>query len=92
MKCLRCGHCCIRYDVIIIKDGGLPLSDSNVVHKPSDERCPHLRGDTPGEYACAVHDHPDYTKTPCYEFAQIEPSADTPCRVGVYVLNQLKKD
>ena len=89
MKCLRCGHCCVNYDVIIIKNGDLPISEDNVVHKPSGERCPHLRGDSPGAYSCAIHDHPEYKQTPCFDFTQVEDSVDDPCRMGVYVLKQV---
>ena len=91
MICLRCGHCCIHYDVIILADPALPLSESNIRHKPGGERCPHLRGNTAGEYSCAVHDHPQYSETPCFEFTQVE-QEDSPCRIGTYVMYQLKGD
>ncbi len=85
MKCLRCGYCCINYDVIIIDDGKLPLSETNIKHKPSGVACQHLIGTKPGEYSCAIHDHPDYNQTPCFDFTQVE-RQDSDCRMGVYQL------
>jgi Fe-S-cluster containining protein len=86
MKCLRCGHCCINYAVIILDNPDLPLTETNVRFKPDGERCPHLRGDAPGKYSCAVHDHPQYQETPCFDFGQIEESPEDPCRIGMYIL------
>jgi hypothetical protein len=90
MKCLRCGHCCINYAVVILDNPALPLTETNVRFKPGGERCPHLRGDAPGDYSCAVHDHPQYQETPCFDFGQIEKSPEDPCRMGMYVLQQTK--
>lgn len=89
MKCLRCGHCCIAYDVIILDDASRGLVEDNIKHKPSGERCQHLVGDKPGAYSCAIHGHPDYDKTPCADFAQVESSVDDDCRVGVYMLKKV---
>ena len=89
MKCLRCGYCCIHYEVAVIKDSSLPLSEDNIMHKHSGMRCPHLLGEKPGDYACAVHDHPDYASTPCADFTQIEHSPEDNCRMGDYVLHQV---
>ena len=50
------------------------------------ERCPHLRGDKPGEYSCAVHDREWYPETPCFQHGQMEQSPDDSCRVGEYLL------
>ena len=91
MKCLRCGHCCINYDVIIVKDPSLGPIMGNLEHKPSGKRCPHLRGDIPGEFSCKIHDEPWYQETPCAQFSQIESSIDDPCRMGEYLL-QRKED
>jgi len=84
--CLRCGYCCIRYDVIIVDNPDLGIVDGNLIHKPGDERCKHLRGDKPGEYSCAVHEYPWYKETPCFQFTQIE-AENSACRVGQYVLD-----
>lgn len=87
MKCLHCGHCCINYDVIILIDPDKGLDIDNVRHKPTGERCPHLLGDKPGEYRCSIHEHPIYKETPCFDFTQVG-NADSPCRMGVYILNK----
>lgn len=86
MKCLRCGHCCIEYDVIIVDNPDLGVKDGNIVHKPSGERCKHLVGGMPGEYSCAIHDKEWYPETPCFRHTQIESSPETPCRVGEWML------
>lgn len=91
MKCLRCGYCCINYDVIILDDASKPLTETNVKHKPTGERCQHLLGNKPGDYACSIHEHPDYWKTPCYDFTQVEQSVDDPCRMGAYIFLKLEK-
>lgn len=85
MICLRCGYCCVHYDVIIVVDASLGIVDGNLAHKPAGERCPHLVGDTPGSYSCAIHDEPWYPETPCAAFTQIE-AGNTPCRIGAHVL------
>jgi Fe-S-cluster containining protein len=93
MICLRCGYCCIQYDVIIVDDPDIGLVDdpdiapeeSNMKHKPNGVRCQHLVGE-PGECSCAIHDRPWYNETPCWRFGQIESSVDTECRMGVHVL------
>lgn len=92
MKCLRCGYCCIHYEVIIIADPAKPLSADNIQAKPSGQRCPHLVGNAAGSYSCAVHDHPDYEQTPCFDFTQVEASPDDPCRMGVYILKRDNAD
>ena len=88
MKCLRCGHCCIEYLVVIVDDPNKGIVEGNLKEKKSGERCQHLRGDKPGEYSCAVHNRPWYKKTPCFEFTQIEASKNTPCRMGEYLLKK----
>ncbi|MFA4971178.1 MAG: hypothetical protein WC683_01100 [bacterium] len=88
MRCLRCGHCCQRYLVAIVVDPALGVVPENIVaiDPPRDGPCPHLRGDRPGAYACAVHDEPWYPETPCFAHGQIERSADEPCRIGSALL------
>jgi len=87
MRCVRCGHCCQNYMVIIVDDPKKGLKEDNLkaigIHGP--ERCPHLVGDKPGEYLCRVHERIWYKKTPCFSHGQIE-NGDTPCRMGVYVI------
>ena len=90
MKCLRCGYCCDKYDVSIVDDPELGIVEGNVVNKPTGERCRHLRGKSPGEYSCAIHDKIWYKETPCFAFTQYE-NGNTPCRMGVYVLEKIEK-
>lgn len=90
MKCLRCGHCCINYDVVILIDPDKGLTEENVEHKPSGVRCRHLQGDTPGKFACAIHEHPLYKKTPCWQFTQVESNPNTPCRIGQYKMKEVR--
>lgn len=88
MVCLRCGYCCINYDVIIVDDPAKGPAEGNLKHKPSRQRCQHLLGDGLGNYSCAIHDEPWYPETPCFRHGQIEKSADTPCRMGAYLLQK----
>ena len=86
MKYLHCGHCCISYEVIIIDNPDLPLSESNILAKAGGVRCKHLLGDASGRYKCGVHNHPDYEQTPCYDFGQVEESGTDDCRVGNFIM------
>lgn len=88
MKCLRCGHCCQYLWVVIVKDPELGLREDNltVFEGGVGKRCPHLRGNKPGEFSCAVHKYPWYQKTPCFSHGQIERSKSDPCRMGQYLL------
>lgn len=87
MKCLRCGYCCIHYDVIIVDEPSKGLRQSNLKHKPCGEKCQHLLGNTPGNYACNVHHYKWYKRTPCYSHSQIE-QGDTNCRLGEFMLKK----
>ena len=83
--------------VIIVDDPELGPVEGNLRplnFKPFEEkeRCPHLRGDKPGEYSCAVHDKPWYPETPCFSHGQIEQSPDDPCRMGEHILKQEQND
>jgi len=96
MKCLHCGYCCKNYCVVVVKDpekGYDPddtTGDNFLFVRGDGTPCPHLRGDRPGEYSCAVHDKPWYKLTPCFEFTQIE-RGDTPCRIGTAILAREKE-
>jgi hypothetical protein len=79
----------MKYDVIIVDDPSKGIKESNLKHKPSGERCQHLKGNKPGEYSCAIHNESWYKETPCYQFTQIEKSINTPCRMGVYTMKKL---
>jgi hypothetical protein len=85
MKCLRSGHCCIHYDVIIVDNPELGIVEDNLIHKPCGIKCQHLVGAIPGEYSCAIHDQPYYKYTPCFDYGQIEQNVTDNCRVGAYV-------
>jgi len=91
MKCLRCGHCCLTSFVVVVDNPDLPPTEDNlkVVGENGPERCPHLRGDKPGEYSCAIHDKPWYEETPCFAHGQIERSPDNECRMGRYLIDKL---
>lgn len=87
MICLRCGYCCISYDVIIVDDPKKGIIEDNLKHKPTGEKCQHLIGEKPGEYSCAIHNESWYEETPCYRHTQIEPE-NKPCRMGEHLLNK----
>jgi len=88
MKCLRCGHCCTNYFVVIVDVPELGINEDNLKCKEQPGRCQHLQGDQPGQHSCAIHDESWYKDTPCFEYGQIETDVDTPCRIGTYVLQQ----
>ena len=89
MRCLRCGWCCHHLSVVIVDDPARGICEDNLEIKPGDgTRCKHLRGDKPGEYACAIHDEPWYGETPCAEYTQIEASPDDDCRTGFFMTDR----
>ena len=88
MKCLRCGSCCITYDVIIVNNPDLRITEDNLIAKHTGDKCPHLKGNVSGEYSCMVHNRIWYKKTPCFAHGQIEQSVDDPCRTGNYIMNR----
>jgi hypothetical protein len=90
MKCLKCGHCCIAYDVLIIKDKDKGLTEDNIQYKPGGEICPHLEKTAKG-YNCLIHHFPWYKQTPCYEFSQVE-SFNEDCRIGKYLIAKQYED
>lgn len=91
MKCLRCGHCCINYEVMIVNDPTKGVCPDNIIYKPSGTPCQHLKGDKPGEYFCGIHDYSWYEETPCFQFSQIE-KEDSNCRMGEHLLSQNLKE
>ena len=89
MKCLRCGYCCKKYHVAVVKDPDLGIRDDNIVmHEGDGTPCMHLKGDKPGEYSCAIHDRAWYKETPCYAHTQFE-RKDSDCRIGKYNLSKM---
>lgn len=91
MICLRCGYCCTKLTIIIIKPeyvreklnlNKLP-EDAFMVAGVGGQLCPHLSWD--GDTAvCKIHHFPWYKKTPCYRHGQIERSGNTLCRMGKF--------
>lgn len=93
MKCVRCGYCCIDYDVIIIRpeyinedindilSKDFNAADKIAIHKPCGIKCPHLDYDEDGIATCKVHDKPWYKGTPCDSHTQIG-KEDAVCRIG----------
>lgn len=91
MKCLRCGHCCHNYFVIIVDNPEKGIEEGNLIlHEGNGQPCKHLLGDKPGNYTCSIHNKPYYKETPCYKHTQIERSVDEECRIGRYILNNKK--
>lgn len=94
MRCLRCGYCCIKYCVVVVKpeyiDEDLNFEDLSIreklMFKDSDIWCPHLEELNKFTFSCKVHDKPWFNKTPCFDFSQIEQS-ESNCRLGTYVSN-----
>ena len=86
MICLRCGYCCIQYEVVIVNDPKKGIAEGNLVAKETGKRCPHLSGDKPGSYGCTIHGEKWYEETPCFSYGQVERDKNSPCRMGEYVL------
>ena len=95
MICLRCGYCCINYDVIIPKKGVLRIpknpsikdGDKYVEWKKSGVPCPHLT--FKGKKAnCAIHNLKVYKDCPCDRHGQIEAKKTNVCRMGEFVLSK----
>lgn len=93
MICLRCGHCCIEYDVVIVKgylkvkslfgkDGNL-AEGVELIYKEGGKVCPHLSFENE-QAVCSVHDAPWYKQTPCFAYTQTE-RRNSPCRMGKYL-------
>jgi len=86
MICLRCGYCCQTSSVVIVIDPDKgPVEGNLKAIDCLEEKCPHLRGDKPGEFSCAVHDKEWYEETPCFSHGQIERGNEN-CRMGEYVI------
>ncbi len=89
MICLRCGYCCKNLWVVIVDEPAKgPVEDNLISHEGRGIACKHLSGESPGEYACTLHQKPWYPDTPCARHGQTEQSPDTPCRMGKYILKE----
>ena len=84
MICLRCGYCCLMYDVIIVNDINKPIDENNCEHKPNNKRCPHLVGNEIGKLSCGIHEFNQKNNTPCAQYSQVE-DRNTNCRTGNYL-------
>lgn len=91
MICLRCGYCCIHLWILTVNKPEKGITESNIIEQGSGTPCKHLLGSAPGEYSCAIHDEDYYEELGCYKHGQIEKSPKTPCRMGVYTLNQSER-
>ena len=85
MKCFRCGYCCISLDVIIVNAPELGIVEDNLIHKASGIKCPHLKGEIPGEYKCLIHTYNFYKETPC--FTHNTDVIGKECRLGKHIIN-----
>lgn len=83
MICLRCGYCCINYDVMIVNDPKIGIIEANIIHKPFGIKCKHLI-ENDNYYTCNIHNYEWYIDTPCYAHTQIE-NKNSNCRIGEYV-------
>lgn len=90
MICLRSGYCCTHYDVIIVDDPDLGITENNLKHKESGTVCQHLRGASPGKYECSIHDREWYKGTPCFDYSQIG-SENSKCRLGQRIIDSLQQ-
>lgn len=66
--------------------------DNLYIKSEPGEICPHIRGNKPGEYSCAIHDEPWYYETPCASHGQIEKSPNTLCRFGKFLLEKANEN
>jgi|GEM_PF-4767758 len=91
MICLRCGYCCVAYDVTILKDFSKEPSESNSINKQNSKACPHLIRDPDDKLRtlCTQHDKKYFEDSPCDRHSQIE-RRNTNCRTGDCVLNNNK--
>ncbi len=93
MKCIRCGFCCIEYDVVIVKPEFVDDFDHEnfnedqehkLMFKGCGEKCPHLQINTDDHTtSCSVHNKPWFSGTPC-DTHHVMGDADKPCRIGEY--------
>ena len=91
MICLKCGYCCIKYEVIIVNNPELGIKEDNLITKSAGDRCKHLIGDKIGEYQCSIHFYKWYKETPCFAFGQVEEDKSDLCRIGIYTLKKEAK-
>jgi hypothetical protein len=88
MICLRCGHCCLTYSIVVVKDPEKGIIEDNYVVLDGTTRCPHLEGNKKGEYSCKIHHYKWFPETPCGQHAQFE-RGNTNCRLGEHLLKNV---
>jgi len=90
MICQRCGYCCTNLLCVIVIDPEKGIDDIDNLRGLDQlkERCPHLTGDKPGEYGCAVHHYPWFKETGCGRHNEHYP--EKPCVMGVYIVDKEK--
>ena len=103
MVCLRCGHCCQQYDVVIIRpefanekfkmSSVESYEDAEKVSmvKEGGDPCPHFEQEE-NETRCKVHHYKWYKDTPCFSYGQIESKVTDNCRMGEYLLRRRSND
>lgn len=98
MICLNCGHCCIRFNVMIVKKESLykkckileGFSESDFKMREDGEICEHLDRKE-NIFICTIHDYPWYKQTPCFQFTQIENNNKDFCRIGNWYFTEGKE-
>lgn len=77
---------------MIVDDPDKGIIEDNIIFHEGNGPCKHLGGEKPGEYYCKVHDRPWYKDSPCFSHGQIERDPSDECRMGRYILDNLKKE
>lgn len=89
MICLRCGYCCIKLFVPIVKNPDKGIKKDNIIgHYGNDSPCMHLKGDKPGKYKCSIHHYSWYKDTPCFRHEPAYSRKTSECLMGNYVLKK----
>lgn len=74
--------------VVVVNDSDKGIIEGNIiVHKGEGKKCKHLKK----ENICNIHEKLYYKQTPCFDFTQVEKSENTLCRLGVFIINSMKK-
>jgi len=90
MICLRCGYCCLKYLVAVVKDPEKGLIEGNALVLNGTIKCPHLDG-IPGKSSCKIHHYEWFKETPCGQHTQFE-TENSNCRIGEYIIkNHLER-
>lgn len=69
--CHRCGYCCIKYSVSILRPDfvkyfdGKDLQNEMIIFKHGNVPCPHLLWDKHHKAVCKIHHYSWFQSTPC---------------------------